>query len=61
VPAELGGPQDLNFDGDAQDNLTAVGSSVDLKLVPMTITVTFGDGSPQQTIVAHRLIGKTTD
>ncbi len=59
VPVSLGGPQDLNFDGDATDNLTAVG--FDLRLVPMVLTLTFAAGGGSQTIIMHRLITQTTN
>ncbi len=61
VPTALGGPQDLNFDNDAQDNLGNQSNGTDLKLVPMTLTITFGDDTPQQTLTIHRLITKTVE
>lgn len=61
VPAVLGGPQDLNFDGDAGDDLTGLGSSVDLKLVPMTFVATYTDEGVPYTLVEHRLITRTSD
>lgn len=61
VPAVFGGPQDLNFDNDAQDDLGNVSNGSDLKLVPMTLTLTFLDGSVTQTMTVHRLITKTTN
>lgn len=60
VPPELGGPQDLNFDGDADDDLSTVQGGSDLKLVPMTIALTFESHGTAQTITSHRLITKTT-
>jgi hypothetical protein len=57
VPAILGGPQDLNFDGDAGDDLGNQGAGTDLKLVPMRVTVTFANGN---SLTMHRLIGKST-
>ncbi|MEM7261408.1 MAG: prepilin-type N-terminal cleavage/methylation domain-containing protein [Planctomycetota bacterium] len=61
VPAELGGPQDLNFDSDDQDDLDSVAAGSDLKLVPMTITINYGIGNNQTTQVFHRLITNTVD
>ena len=63
VPAALGGPQDLNFDGDPDDDLGNQSNGTDLKLVPMILTITYDDGntSQQVTFDMHRLIGKTTD
>ncbi len=61
VPAVFGGPQDLNFDNDVQDDLGNISNGTDLKLVPMTLTLTFVDGSFTQTMTAHRLITKTTN
>jgi Tfp pilus assembly protein PilV len=59
VPPELGGPQDLNFDGDAQDNLGGLGKGTDMKLVPMRFVLDFGPYGAEQTIVVHRLVAKT--
>lgn len=61
VPAVLGGPQDLNFDGDAQDDLSNISNGSDLRLVPMAFTLTFAQNGITQTITMHRLITKTTD
>ncbi len=61
VPLELGGPQDLNFDGDAVDDLGNISNGSDLKIVPMMFTLTMGTGKTSQTITFHRLITKTTD
>ncbi len=61
VPAVFGGPQDLNYDNDAQDDLGNISNGSDLKLVPMTLTLTFVDGSVSQTMTVHRLITKTTN
>lgn len=60
VPTDLGGPQDLNFDGDDDDNLGNVSAGTDLKLVPMTLRITFGDAS-DRTVDLHRLITVTRD
>jgi type II secretory pathway pseudopilin PulG len=61
TPAVLGGPQDLNFDGDAEDNLGNLSNGTDLRLVPMTLTLTFVEDGKTRTQVVHRLITKTTD
>ncbi|MBN1443152.1 MAG: hypothetical protein JXA90_10605 [Planctomycetes bacterium] len=61
VPAVLGGPQDLNFDGDALDNLANQSNGTDLKLVPMTLTVQFGEGVEAQSLTVHRLVCQTSD
>lgn len=61
IPAIFGGAQDLNFDNDAQDDLGNISNGSDLKLVPMTLTLTFIDGSVTQTMTVHRLITKTTN
>lgn len=59
VPTELGGPQDLNYDGDALDNLTSAGD--DLKLVPMRLRATFQEGSRTHELVLHRLFTRTSN
>ena len=61
VPAVLGGPQDLNYDGDAQDDHANQSNGSDLKLVPMTIAMTLGTGNTTRTLTIHRLITKTTN
>ena len=61
MPAVFGGPQDLNYDNDALDDLGNISNGSDLKLVPMTLTLTFLDGSVTQTMTVHRLITKTTN
>ena len=61
VPTTLGGPQDLNFDGDAQDNLGNQSAGSDLKLVPMTLIASFVEAGVTQQIVVQRLVTKTTD
>ncbi len=62
VPVELGGPQDLNYDGDAADNLGNQSNGTDLKTVPLravaTITV---DGTTHTLGTIHRLITVTVD
>lgn len=60
VPAALGGPQDLNFDGDAQDDLGNVSGGTDLLLIPMTLTVQYAEGTETFSVTAHRLVGQTT-
>ena len=59
LPAALGGPHDLDFDGDAGDNL--VFASSELKLVPMTLTLTFVQAGASQAMTIHRLVTRTTD
>ena len=59
VPAELGGPQDLNFDGDAADDLGNQSQGTDLKLVPLVVSVTYGINS-EQSMTFHTLITSTT-
>ena len=61
VPTRLGGPQDLNFDGDATDNLDSAFAASDLRLVPLELTVTFTDNGEAQTATLQRLITQTTD
>ncbi|MCA8962830.1 MAG: prepilin-type N-terminal cleavage/methylation domain-containing protein [Planctomycetes bacterium] len=61
VPAELGGPQDLNFDGDANDDLDNPAAGTDLVLVPMEVTISFGAGSEQGSITIYRLITNTAE
>lgn len=61
VPASLGGPQDLNFDGDAADDAGAA-SGTDLKLVPLRMTVTSEqDSQTLYSMVVHRLVTQTRD
>lgn len=61
VPTALGGPQDLNFDGDAVDDATVAAGS-DLKLVPLRVTVTSSQDSTQlYSMVVHRLVTQTRD
>lgn len=43
VPFALGGPQDLNFDGDATDVLDGQASGIDLKVVPVEISLSYVD------------------
>lgn len=59
VPAELGGPQDLNFDGDALDDLGGIAAGLDLKLVPVTLTASYDDDGVTVTRVIHRLVTRT--
>ncbi len=61
VPAVFGGPQDLNYDNDAGDDLGNISNGSDLKLIPLTLTLTFDDGSGTQTMTVHRLVTKTTN
>ena len=63
VPPELGGPQDLNFDGDADDDLANQSNGTDLKLVPIILKMTFGASvaGDRQSLTVYRLVSKTTD
>ncbi len=61
VPTELGGPQDLNFDADDDDDLDSTAAGSDLRIVPMTITLTWGSGTEQTTLIMHRLVTNTTN
>lgn len=61
VPGNLGGPQDLNFDGDATDDLGNQSNGSDLKLVPMTLTIQYTDRGGTYTITKERLLTKTTN
>ena len=60
VPAELGGPQDLNFDGDVGDDHT-IASGTDLRLAPIQLTVTYTDDRGTVTRDYHRSFSQTTD
>ena len=60
VPTELGGRQDLNFDGDDEDNHTA-SNGTDLLLVPIRLTMTLGQGNESQTTTIHRLLTQTVN
>ena len=59
VPAAFGGPQDLNFDGDALDNLGGIAEGLDLKLVPVTLTASYDSDGVTVTRVIHRLVART--
>ena len=61
VPADFGGPMDLNFDGDANDNHTGQANGSDLQLVPVEISVSFTDDRGTVTQVFHRTFAQTTD
>lgn len=61
VPNDLGGPQDLNFDADDSDNLSSIGASSDLKVVPMVVTVSYGETTPLRTLTLRRLIARTQE
>jgi hypothetical protein len=61
VPAVLEGPQDLNMDGDAQDNLAGLSNGTDLKLVPLELTLSFVEGGKTWTIATHRLVTRTSN
>lgn len=58
IPTELGGPRDLNMDGDANDELGPTAD--DAKLVPMTLTLTWTENGLTQRISVNALIGSTT-
>ena len=60
VPGELGGPQDLNFDGDSLDDLSE-SSGTDLRLVPMRLTITYRDDRGPLTRDYYRCFTQTTD
>ena len=59
VPERLGGPRDLNLDGDAEDDLRKAG--FDLRFVPMEFTLTFPEGESTRTFVMHRLVTRTAE
>lgn len=57
VPEQLGGPRDLNLDGDAEDDLRQAG--FDLKIIPVELTLTFPEGESMRRLVLHRLVTRT--
>ncbi len=61
VPSDLGGPQDLNFDGDLNDNLGGQSNGSDLQMIPAEITDSYTDerGTIVQTF--HRRFSQTTE
>lgn len=59
VPAEFGGAQDLNFDGDALDDHGGIAAGSDLKLVPVTLTGSYDSDGVTVTRVIDRLIART--
>lgn len=61
VPTILGGPQDLNYDNDAEDNLDSAAGGVDLKLVPVYIFAYYVEDGNVQSLWTYRLITKTTE
>jgi hypothetical protein len=61
VPAVFGGPQDLNFDGDSNDNLAGQSNGSDMQLIPAEITVSFTDDRGTVTQTFHRRFAQTTD
>ena len=61
VPNALGGPQDLNFDGDASDNLGGQSNGSDLQLVPVEVTVTYTDDRSTISETFHRRFSKTSN
>lgn len=61
VPLELGGPQDLNFDGDAADDLTGLAAGTDLEMIPCVLTVTYTDERGTMSETYHRRIVRTSE
>ena len=61
VPNDLGGPQDLNFDGDTNDNLANQSNGSDLQLVPVEITVSYTDVRGTITQTFHRRFSQSTE
>jgi len=61
VPSNLGGPQDLNLDGDAGDDLGNLSAGTDLKIVPLTLSITYTSGLSTLTTALDRLVTKTTN
>ena len=61
MPSTLGGPQDLNYDGDSFDVLNNVSAGTDLKIVPVTLSLTYTVENVTQTMTIDRLITKTTN
>ena len=53
--------QDLNFDGDAQDNLGNESMGVDLKLVPMQFEIAYDNGGWERSLRYFRLITRTAN
>ncbi len=60
VPTELGGPQDLNFDGDVGDDHT-LSSGTDMRLVPVQMTVSYTDERGTITRDFYRSFSQTTE
>lgn len=62
VPAQLGGPQDLNLDGDAADNLNSVAAGPDLRIVPILLTLTYQDEERNDRLSSlYRLVTQTAE
>jgi len=59
VPAELGGPQDLNYDGDSQDDLSNASNGTDLKTVPMRFELLTSASAPAVSMTIYRLVTTT--
>ena len=59
VPAVLGGPQDMNYDGDAGDNLGGVAAGTDMQIVPVALTLTYTDERGPTTMTYYRRIAQT--
>ncbi len=60
VPTELGGAQDLNMDGDAQDDLSGV-AGIDLRIVPVAVSVSYMIEGMPKSMSAYRLVTRTID
>jgi type II secretory pathway pseudopilin PulG len=61
VPIELGGPQDMNFDADAQDDLGGLAAGTDLQIAPIRLTLSYTDDRGTITQTHYRRITQTTD
>ena len=61
LSAVFGGSQDLNLDGDPLDVLGGLDAGTDLKIVPVTVTVSYFEDGGTRTLTVNRLITKTTD
>ena len=61
VPLELGGPQDLNLDGDSADDLGNESNGTDLLVVPMEFTLVYQESGFQYTLTRYRLFTRTTN
>jgi len=59
VPTILGGPQDMNFDGDAGDNLGGVAAGTDMQIIPIALTISYTDERGTTTNTYYRRIAQT--